>query len=95
MADSVDELKAELLQVRDELVHLEVEAGRLRGENTVIKARLAAGSDEVANRLHKMESSLWWRFRMVFVGPFYKLLEFMRSKLRRNIPTDRYGRPTE
>lgn len=73
----VDQLEAELLQARDELLHLEMEASRLRGENTELQSRVAA-SAPAADILDSVLSSRYWRARQKVAGPYHKLLAGMR-----------------
>jgi predicted nuclease with TOPRIM domain len=75
----VNELREELLRVRDDVVHLETEAGRLRGENEELRAQidrvheLSSQLDGVLAELQAVLSSRRWRIIGRLLLPLDKL----------------------
>jgi SAM-dependent methyltransferase len=76
-----DDARSELLRVRDELAHLEVDAGRLRGENTELQARLAAAAPAAA-QLDAVLSSTRWRATGKVLAPYHKVVAHLRRSMR-------------
>jgi hypothetical protein len=70
-------LEAEVLRLRDELIGLDAEAGKARGEREYFAAQLA-GQEQLALELQAVMSSRAWRLTRKLVEPANRLRQFLR-----------------
>jgi SAM-dependent methyltransferase len=73
----VADLEAEILRLRDELIGLDAEAGKARGEREYFAAQLA-GQEQLALELQAVTSSRAWRLTRKLVEPANRLRQFLR-----------------